>query len=103
MQFYELRIDMGHFFEVPVVAVFTKFDQFKRNVRMKSEDENDRETDLDTKVEATFNQHYLYGFTKRPPFVRLESEDFVHQLTYTILISVLQKCTNKADVLISLK
>jgi len=70
---------------------------------MKSEDENDQETDLDTKVEATFNQHYLHGFTKRPPFVLLESEGFVDQLTCTVLISVLQKCTNKADVLISLK
>ena len=91
-------------FEVPVIAVFTKLDQFRRNTRMKLEDENDRrETDLNIEVEASFNQHYLGGFTKPPPFVRLESEDFADHLTCTVSISVLQKCISKADVLISLK
>ena len=70
---------------------------------MRLEDENDRETDLNTKVEATFNQHYLDEFTEHPPFVRLESEDFADHLTCTILISVLEKCISKAYALILLK
>ena len=70
---------------------------------MKLEDENDhRETDLDTEVEAQFDQHYLDGFTERPPFVRLESEGFSNHLTCTVLISVLQKCISRANVLILL-
>ena len=71
---------------------------------MKLKDANDhRETDLDTEVEAAFSQQYLDGFTKRPPFVRLESENFAGHITCTTLISVLQTCTSKVDVLISLK
>lgn len=52
---------------------------------MKLEDD-DREADLNTEVEATFNQDYLGGFTKRPPFVRLESEDVADNLSCTILM-----------------
>jgi hypothetical protein len=58
---------------------------------MKLKDANDhRETDLDTEVEAAFSQHYLDGFTKRPPFVRLESENLFGHITCATLISVLQ-------------
>jgi len=71
---------------------------------MKLEDEDgDREKDLNAEVETVFNQHYLGRFTKPTPFVRLESENFADHLTCTILISVLQKCIDKADVLISSK
>jgi hypothetical protein len=72
---------------VPVIAVFTKYDQFKRDIKMKLEDEN-RETDLDTEVEKIFDQHYLASLGGDPPFVRLESEDFVNQLTCIVLICV---------------
>ena len=76
MQFYKPRIDRGGaFFEVPIIAVFTKFDQFKRNIRMDLG--ASRETDINADVEAAFDQHYLDKFTKRPSFVRLESEDFL--------------------------
>ena len=45
---------------------------------MELEDEDDHhEMDLNAEIEAKFDQRYLDGFTKRPPFVRLESEDFV--------------------------
>jgi len=54
---------------------------------MKLEDEN-RETDLDTEVEKIFDQHYLAGLGGHPPFVRLESEDYVTQLTCIVLICV---------------
>ena len=76
-------------FQVPIIALFTKFDQFKRDIKMKLEDEGrDSGTHFDTEVESVFNQHYLASLSGPPPFVRLESEDFVNQLT-PILISVL--------------
>ena len=63
-------------FQVPVIAVFTKYDQFKRDMKMKLEDEGrDQEMDLDAEVEKIFNQHYLAGLNGPPPFIRLESED----------------------------
>ena len=63
-------------FQVPVIAVFTKYDQFKRDIKMKLEDEGrDREMDLNAEVENIFNQHYLAGLNGLPPFIRLESED----------------------------
>jgi hypothetical protein len=67
------------------VAVFTKFDQFRFNIRMELDDKNDdRETDLNTEVEVAFNQRYLDRFTKRPSFVRLESGNFADHLKCTI-------------------
>ena len=66
------------FFEVPVIAVFTKFDQFRREVRMKLEDQHrDSETDLGVEMENIFNEHYLASLGGPPPFIRLEGEDFV--------------------------
>ena len=62
-------------FPVPVIAVFTKFDQFKRNIKMKLEDEHrDTEIDLDAEAEKIFEQHYLASLNGPPPFIRLESE-----------------------------
>ena len=72
---------------MPVIAVFTKYDQFKRDIKMKLEDEN-RKADLDAEVEEIFDQHYLANMGGDPPFVRLESEDFVNQLTCILLICV---------------
>jgi len=56
---------------VPVIAVFTKYDQFKHDIEMKLEDEN-LETDLDAEVEKIFDQHYLASLGGDPRFVRLE-------------------------------
>jgi len=62
-------------FQVPVIAVFMKFDQFRCNIRMKLEDEHcDPGMDLNTEVENMFNQHYLASLNGPPPFIRLESE-----------------------------
>ena len=45
---------------------------------MKLEDDGrDLETDVDTEAESVFNQCYLGGLSGPPPFVRLESEDFL--------------------------
>ena len=62
-------------FPVPVIAVFTKYDQFKRNIKMKLEDEDrDLEIDLNAEAENIFKQHYLDSLNGPPPFIRLESE-----------------------------
>jgi hypothetical protein len=59
-----------------VIAVFTKYDQFKRDTKMKLEDEGrDRDMDLNAEVENRFNQHYLASLNGPPPFICLESED----------------------------
>jgi hypothetical protein len=69
-------------FQVPVIAVFTKYDQFKREVNMKLEDQR-RDSDplsgadFDAEMENIFNEHYLADLVGSPPFVRLESEDFI--------------------------
>ena len=76
-------------FQVPVIAVFTKYDQFKRNITMKLMGEGrDLGTHFDIEVESVFNRHYLARLSGSPAFVRLESKDFLSQFT-PILISVL--------------
>ena len=81
-------------FQVPVIAVFTKYDQFKRNIKMKLEDEGrDLGTNFAVEVESTFNDHYLANLGGTPRFVRLEGEHFFNQFT-SIIIYVLQECTS---------
>ena len=64
-------------FQVPVIAVFTKYDQFKRNIKMKLKDNGpDPEAHFDTEVQSVFNLHYLANLSGPPPFVRLESKIF---------------------------
>jgi hypothetical protein len=61
-----------------VIAVFTKYDQFKRNISFKLEDEGrDPRTDLEDEVESEFSRHYLPSLRGSPLFVRLYSENFV--------------------------
>jgi hypothetical protein len=75
-------------FQVPVIAVFTKYDQFRRNIRIKLEDQHRDLLLLDTEVESVFDEHNLAGLTGPPPFVRLESEDFDdHQDMYSTKLS----------------
>ena len=62
-------------FQVPVLALFTKYDQFKRNVQIKFKD--DPETNIDAEVKRGFEQCYLASLSGPPPFICLESEDFV--------------------------
>ena len=62
-------------FQVLVLALFTKYDQFKRNVQIKFKDHP--ETDIDVEVKRGFEQHYLASLSGPPPFICLESEDFV--------------------------
>jgi hypothetical protein len=59
-----------------VIAVFTKYDQFRRDIMFKLEDQGRDPSLLDTKVESVFNEHYLARLKGPPPFIRLESKDF---------------------------
>ena len=91
-----------------MIAVFTKYDQFKRDVEMKLEDEDfDPEAvraDLDAEMETLFRRHYLSHLEGSVPYVRLESEDLLNQLACITLIFFPQKCTSLAnDVQIFLK
>jgi hypothetical protein len=61
-----------------VIAVFTKYDQFRRDVRIRLEDQHRDPSLLDAEVESVFDEHYLAGLTGPPPFIRLESEEFDH-------------------------
>jgi hypothetical protein len=72
-----------------VIAVFTKYDQFKRDMKMKLEDQHRDSALLDDEMESIFMKHYLANLEGSTPFVRLESEDVVNQTTWIILISVM--------------
>jgi hypothetical protein len=74
-------------FQVPVIAVFTKYDQLRRNVKMRLKEEGrDPETHFDTEVENVFDRYYLAGLGGPPPFVRLEGDKCFNQILL-ILIS----------------
>jgi len=58
-----------------VIAVFTKFDQFKRDIMFKLKDKGlHTGTNLNDEVERIFLEHYQASLRGTPPFVRLESE-----------------------------
>ena len=73
-----------------MIVIFTKYDQFRREMYYKLEDSGFDEDPvlLDTEVERMFNEHYRHMLRDSMPFVRLESEDFVNQLTCILLICV---------------
>jgi hypothetical protein len=60
-----------------VIAVFTKYDQFRREVKMKLEDQDHDPAHIDDDVENIFNKQFLGNLKGSTPFVRLESKDFV--------------------------
>jgi len=62
-----------------VIAIFTKYEQFRREVMMKLEDQKRDLALLDDEMEKIFKNHYLANLKGSPPFVRLESEDFVNR------------------------
>jgi hypothetical protein len=59
-----------------VIAVFTKYDEFRRNIMFMLEDQRRDPSLLDAKVESVFNEHYLASLTGPPPFIRLGSKGF---------------------------
>jgi hypothetical protein len=82
-----------------VIAVFTKYEQFRREVMMKLEDQKRDLALLNTEMEDVFRKHYLANLTGSPPFVCLESEDFVNMLlALDHADRVVQECTSLANV-----
>ena len=57
-----------------MIAVFTKYDQFRRDIGFKLEDQKLDPTLLDNEVEMIFKKEYLAELRESAPFVRLESE-----------------------------
>jgi hypothetical protein len=68
--------------QVPVIAVFTKYDQFKRDVGMKWEDQGGDPALLNAEMERIFKEEFVVNLRGSPPIVRLESEDFTDYLYY---------------------
>jgi hypothetical protein len=85
-----------------VIAVFTKYDQFRRNIKINLEDEHRDPSLLHAEVESVFNKHYLGGLTGPPPFIRLESEISMTIEKCTEISSLLQECTNLENSVITL-
>jgi hypothetical protein len=72
------ELDLKHFKDicpdrnVPVIGVFTKYDQFKRNVKMELEDHGDPKGLGTAAPEIRFREHYLCHLGDGARFVRLE-------------------------------
>jgi hypothetical protein len=62
-----------------VIAVFTKYDQFRREIKMKLEDQDPDSAPTDDHVENIFKEQLLGNLKLKgsPPFIRLESKDYV--------------------------
>ena len=63
------------YFQVPVIAVFTKYDQFRRNVEMDVSDYPDKYLDRNVSqvTEEQFQEYYLRPLGDDVRYVRLES------------------------------
>ena len=87
--------------QVPLMALFTKYDQFRRNIKVKLIDKHDHpitETHVKGEAKSVFEQHYTPKLHERStPFICLESEEFVTDWPIILLISVLQTCTTNAN------
>ena len=66
-------LDCNRPIQVPVVAVFTKYDQFLRNVKIDLEDYGNPGDNISDAVERLFKKHYLRHLGEGARFVRLES------------------------------
>ena len=58
---------------MPVIAVFTKHDQFLRNVKIDLEDYGNSGDSISDTAERLFKEHYLRHLGDGARFVRLES------------------------------
>ena len=67
---------LTHCFQVPVIAVFTKYDQFLRNVEMHLTDYPNEYPggNVPEVAENLFQEHYLHPLGSDVRYVRLESE-----------------------------
>ena len=71
--------DWYRYFIVPIIAVFTKYDQFRLEMEFKLEDDgldNPGQDIIDAKMKKCFEEEYLGKIDGAPRHVRLESETF---------------------------
>ena len=80
--------------QVPVIAVFTKYDQFLRNVRIDLEDYGNPGENISDAAQRLFKEHYLHHLGDGARFVRLESS-FIIEFGGCVLILLWKKCTNQ--------
>lgn len=66
--------------KVPVIPVFTKYDQFLRNVKIHLEDYGNLDDNVSDVAEKQFREHYLEPLGETDRYVRLESECRVRQM-----------------------
>ena len=78
MHIQELGLTWG-IFKVPVIAVFTKYDQFRLDLGMTLEDEDRHSALAGAEMERILSEHYLASLSGSPPFVCLESEARVNR------------------------
>jgi hypothetical protein len=90
-------------FEVPVIAVFTKYDQFLRNVGMDLADFPDQDSDGNASevAEKRFREHYLQPLGDDVRYVRLESGFRVISQCYRADV-LRQKCICKIGAAMTL-
>jgi hypothetical protein len=74
-------------------VVFTKFDQFRREIRLRLEDQGRDTAFVNDEIERVFKEQFLANLKVSLPIVRLEGEAF-YQLAFVTLIAVVQGCTS---------
>ena len=84
---------MKHF-EVPIIVVFTKYDQFLHNVKMDVLDDPDTYQDRSASEVAKelFQEHYLYPLGSNVGYVLLESEFQVIFHDHILMLFVRNAC-----------
>ncbi|KAH9054929.1 hypothetical protein EDB87DRAFT_1814232, partial [Lactarius vividus] len=102
---------------VPVIAVFTKYDQFRRNVKIDGDDYGNTD-DVSEVAEKRFQEHYLRPLGDHVRFVRLEQmhrqnrgcDDLIEKTaaalngdTIALMLLTVQKSNLKLSVKIALK
>jgi hypothetical protein len=80
-------------FKVPVIAIFTKYDQFRREIAKKLKDEPWDKAELVAEAERLFSKDFLGPLNRFMgpgplPFICLASENSVIQLIYTVLYCI---------------
>ncbi|KAH9013408.1 GTP-binding protein [Lactarius pseudohatsudake] len=103
---------------VPVIAVFTKYDQFRRNVKIDLMDYGNPDESATEVTEKLFQEHYLHPLGNRVVFVRLEQmhrtnrrcDDLIEKTaaaldddTVTLMLLVVQKGNLELSVKTALK
>ena len=83
------------YFQVPVIAVFTKYDQFRRNVEMDVSDYPDKYlgSNVSQVAEKQFQEYYLGPLGDDVRYVRLESMLLEAMCQCHKLTLLCQKCT----------